>query len=229
MKWITKEEVREHATTPERALDISIKHHQQIVDATEEEFETQRDTRTHPLGPDLCGLCQHYTPNRWDGCGECPLQETHINCFSDDSLYREVLNMYQAKPFNHKAFIKAETALLNRLKQLKTGDKSMDRKQEIEISIKQNKKDQQRLRDEAKDLEQQLAETEVTEFSVDGRVVVSTEDDDGWIKLSIAGWDDTRHPCERKENAQAWHLSKRTAKKLYDYLGQAIEKIGGKL
>lgn len=125
MDWITKEQVREYATTPERALDISIRHHQQIVDATEEQLATQNK----PLNGLLCGLCQYYDTGHRGGCGLCPLGISDYPCAYDRSLYKKARHIYEAKPFDHKAFIKAETALLDQLKELQSGDKSMERKE----------------------------------------------------------------------------------------------------
>ncbi len=173
IKWITKQEVRDYATTPARALDISIRHHQQNVDATEEELPAYCCVTGGNLGADLCGLCSYYKDSFNGCCEECPLGKDGDACHKPESVYQIALRFYKAGTY--KKFIKAETALLNRLKQLKSGDKSMDKKQEIQISIKQNEKDQQRLRDEADILQKQLDEAEVTYSIGDKFVCTKTE------------------------------------------------------
>ncbi len=161
MKWITKQEVRGYATTPARALGISIRHHQQIVDATEDELGLQSGV----LDGELCGLCYYYggffRALNNGGCEKCPLWEDGLACFKDNSLFKRAQRAYEAEPFDHKAFIKAETALLNRLKQLKSGDKSMDKKQKLEQVIETLKKDLDKA-------QRELAEAEVT-YSIGDR------------------------------------------------------------
>jgi hypothetical protein len=158
MKWLTKEQVREAATTPERALDISIEHHQQNVDATEKQLAGQ-----DPLAEALCGLCWYYNQKNNGGCKACPLGKSGVDCFVSSSLYQEALQSCQDG--NHKAFIKAETALLDRLKQIKanlySGDKSMDKKQKLQKTVK----DLQKALDKA---QSELAEAEVT-YSIGDR------------------------------------------------------------
>ncbi len=153
IKWLTKEEVREYATTPARALDISIKHHQQNVDATEEELDKQ----FAPLAEDLCGLCWYYRKGNSGSCDKCPLGQDTSTCFQQGSLYQEVRAQWSGETKNHESFIKAETALLNRLKQLRAGDKSTDKKRKLEIKIEQTEKAAKAIADEAEQLQSQLA------------------------------------------------------------------------
>jgi hypothetical protein len=135
MDWITKEQVQKYATTPERAMDIAIRHHQQIVDATEEEL----DEAGNVLSGHLCGLCLFYYYNgRHRECGECPLVDNDTACNNTGSLYLRAHTAYHAHPFSHKKFIKADRALLNHLKQLKSGYKKTEQ-QKLEIRIKQAK------------------------------------------------------------------------------------------
>ena len=153
MKWITKEEVREYATTPARALDISIRHHQQIVDATEKQLSRQREEGV--LGETLCGLCAFYF--RKQGCSACLLGQTGEKCCDENSFYDIASDLYCAKPFDHKAFIKAETVLLNRLKQLQIGDKSMDNKEKKQVQIEQIEKAEALLVKEREQLQSELS------------------------------------------------------------------------
>ena len=123
IKWITAEQVKAYATTPKRALDISVRHHQQNVDIT----KSQLRGRDNLLNEDLCGLCYYYREKDHGGCDSCPLTaEDGISCFRASSLYKKSLPHYRSK--NHKSFIKAETALLNKLKSLQSGD-DMDKTQ----------------------------------------------------------------------------------------------------
>ncbi len=180
MKWITAEQVKAYATTPERALDISVRHHQQNVDATEAELATQ----AKPLNGLLCGLCRYYDRPGNGGCVSCPLGENDFPCGYETSLYRKALNICESRPRNHAAFIKAETALLNELKSLQSGDKSMDKKKKLEIQIAQNEKDQEQLREVERELKARIAEAEVT-YSIGDRF--KREDGNEYILIAVCG------------------------------------------
>ncbi len=162
MEWITAEEVKAYATTPKRAMDISVRHHQQNVDATEEELDTQNA----PFGEELCGLCWYYKELRNGGCDKCPLLTNGNSCHASGSLYQESRHCYLGG--DRKAFIKAETALLNKLKSLQSGAKSMDKKKKLEIQIAQNEKDQEKLREVERKLKARIADAEVT-YSIGDR------------------------------------------------------------
>lgn len=102
MKWLTEKQVKKHATTPAKALNISIKHWQQIVDATAKETKAYKVPDPLPnlsmylVQADLCGLCQFYKyecndcilmpPEDESGCGG--QWEATYNAFEYWLIYR---------------------------------------------------------------------------------------------------------------------------------------------
>lgn len=72
MKWLTIEEVKKYATTPRKALEISIKHWWQNATATEKELRAyvREDGRYAPIRWRLCGLCKYHHLD----CDVCPLK-----------------------------------------------------------------------------------------------------------------------------------------------------------
>ncbi len=202
MKWITAEEVKAYATTPEHALNISIAHHQQNVDATEKELFAH----SNPLAWSLCGLCRYYETD----CSRCPLG----SCYPG-SLYAKA--SAALKPSNHAAFIKAETALLNKLKSLQSGDNDMDKKKKLEIQIAQNEKDQEKLQEVGRELKARIADAEVT-YSIADRFKC----EDGEEFILAAGSDD---------KAALYSLSKgtrwRSAKEVDDKMKITQKELSG--
>lgn len=63
---LTPTQVREGATTPEKALELSIKHWWENYNIPKEELEGES-----PIAEDLCGLCSYYRVG--DICGNCPV------------------------------------------------------------------------------------------------------------------------------------------------------------
>ncbi len=77
MKWLTEAQIKKHATTPTKALNISIKHWQQIVDATASE------TNEAPLYfnyAEYCGTCLYYC----NDCLRCPIRSCGSGSQWDD-------------------------------------------------------------------------------------------------------------------------------------------------
>lgn len=85
MKWLTPEKVEAYATTPCKALAISIKAWRQKATCTREELSDVIDRDLEFFGTLLCGLCCY-----WDNCDECPCTE----CSS--GFYGKVLDAFDA-------------------------------------------------------------------------------------------------------------------------------------
>ncbi len=199
IKWLTKEDVKEYATSPERAMDISVRHHQQNVDATEEELSTQ----SGPLLEELCGMCAYHRKSNGD-CYACPLERDGIRCYDKGQPYAEANRHWLSG--DHAAFIKAETALLNKLKSLQSGDKGMDKKKKLEIQIAQNEKDQEQLREVERELKARIAEAEVTysigdRFEKGGGKYIMVNTSRGYVNLINLGdggrWTDEKPVKDR--------------------------------
>jgi len=73
---LTEKEVKERATTPEKALDVSIQHHEENLTLSGAEIRKIYDDGGVILGITLCGLCKYYgsgaTPSNSD-CARCVL------------------------------------------------------------------------------------------------------------------------------------------------------------
>ena len=97
MKWLTVKDVKEYATTPERALFISRKHWDQIVEATEKEIRAfhKENKKTALLGAFLCGLCS-YADDCTDECRYCFLKKSGAGCLEKSSQYNKAVNAYKA-------------------------------------------------------------------------------------------------------------------------------------
>ncbi len=89
MKWLTAKQVKKHATTSKRALGISIKHWQQIVDANTKEILNH--PLTNIISTEMCGLCVYYL-----SCSHCPLTKVHRGCRSEShyKIVARVKNNY---------------------------------------------------------------------------------------------------------------------------------------
>lgn len=90
MKWYTPAQIKQHASTPTKALNISIKHWQQIVDATAKEIKEYLKHDSDLIYSAYCGLCYFY-----NNCGKpgCLLRQAH-GCGSDPSQWLAVANAY---------------------------------------------------------------------------------------------------------------------------------------
>ncbi len=130
MKWLTIEQGKKHATTPTKALNISIKHWQQIDDLTEEECK-QEIGHEEIISAFLCGLCRYYDLGHvFRGCDKCLIVKKggHISCYEKESLYRSVYNKYvvwEVTPYckTFAAFKKEARKMLKFLKSLKGAKK----------------------------------------------------------------------------------------------------------
>lgn len=78
MEWLTKQQVKDYATTPKKALEISIKHWWQNRTATRKELDYHLKLH-RPCSGAYCGLCKYY-PN----CKICILK---IPCDRRTSLF----------------------------------------------------------------------------------------------------------------------------------------------
>lgn len=129
MNWLTAEEVKRESTTPEKALDMSEKHWEQLATATNKEAKGADYRFPFLLGSSLCGLCTYW--KRGIGkCGECPLG----NCYrmsqygAAEKLYRVWTEEGYGQP-DFKAFKSEARKMLKLLKSLK--ENKMDKKQEV--------------------------------------------------------------------------------------------------
>ena len=98
MKWLTAVQVEKYAITPIKALTISIKHWQQIVDATMIEI---KDYNKGLFDSWLCGLCTYWSCYECDEKKEsnCPLAKVDRCNKSDEgegeSQYDRVTGSYK--------------------------------------------------------------------------------------------------------------------------------------
>ncbi len=84
MKLLTSSQIRHHATTPCKALNISIKHWQQLVEMPAKEL--RKSDKTELLGQRVCGLCCYYTD-----CLSCVLKNIGKECLNSNSPYHLAL------------------------------------------------------------------------------------------------------------------------------------------
>ena len=88
MKWLTEQEVKDYATTPRKALKISIKHWWQNRKATRAELDSYiNDSVNDPTFADLCGLCVYHN----GVCSRCIMTKT---CRAPWSLYRQACEAF---------------------------------------------------------------------------------------------------------------------------------------
>ena len=117
MKWLTIEQVKKHATTPRKALNISIRHWQQIVDTTAREMKELSVGSLFPAA--LCGLCVYYIC-----CDEerCPLAKSGNGCCKETSQY-DIVSYYfsnwRKKTNTFREFKTEARKMLKLLKSLK--------------------------------------------------------------------------------------------------------------
>lgn len=94
MKWLTRKQVKEYATTPRKALEITIKHWWQNATASEKESSRgNAQVENGLISGDLCGLCYLYSKG-WRFCKKCPLDTKKLNCFNANSPYDRVADAY---------------------------------------------------------------------------------------------------------------------------------------
>jgi len=88
MKWITKEEVKKSASgknsSKRKALLCSIKHWQQLVDATLEDYKKYLHKKTYNemksiVKDEYCALCSRYYDDT-NYCKSCPLTVAFGSC-----------------------------------------------------------------------------------------------------------------------------------------------------
>ena len=119
MKWLTQKQVKAHATTKTKALNISIKHWQQIVDATKEEIMEYFSKEGALTTPELCGLCMY----RNQDCKTCLLGGKYHSC-DVPSQYGKVDQLANRLQYNEyvstfRDFKKEARKMLKLLKSLK--------------------------------------------------------------------------------------------------------------
>jgi len=86
---LTEQEVIERATTPEKALDVSIQHHEENLTLSEEEVrEATKDCGV--LKRSLCGLCtfHRFTGTSASPCDKCILGVGDTPCYNSESQYK---------------------------------------------------------------------------------------------------------------------------------------------
>ena len=67
---LTTEQVKKGATTPKKALELSIKHWWENYNLTRKELAGEEAI---PCAEDLCGLCRYY--RRHGVCRDCPVED----------------------------------------------------------------------------------------------------------------------------------------------------------
>jgi hypothetical protein len=103
---LTIEQVRKEATTPKKALEISIKHWWENYRLEKEE---KLNLDIHPCAEGLCGLCVFYISH----CDECPIE---ISCANYGTLYNLAGRAYKKfkkneSEENYQAWRKAAKAM----------------------------------------------------------------------------------------------------------------------
>ena len=83
---LTVKEVKERATTPEKALDVSIQHHEENLELSEEEVRAKANTGL--LGDHICGLCVHHDQD----CSSCILEQNDHDCCDDSSQFSKTVS-----------------------------------------------------------------------------------------------------------------------------------------
>ena len=125
MKWLTVSQVKKHATTPVKALNISIKHWQQIVDATAKEIREYTSNNPESLfSRYLCGLCEYYKNVAFASCQACLLALIGEECVRGDETdpYSSAWDAYvdwASKEGSYQTFKKEAREMLKILKSLK--------------------------------------------------------------------------------------------------------------
>lgn len=113
MEWLTIEQVKKEATTPRKALEISIKHWWQNTTATEKELRiyTEGLFKNRPITIGLCGLCTYY-----DGeCDDCPLKSCDENSEYHQADIAITNWWYNKTPENFKLWQQAARAMHKKL------------------------------------------------------------------------------------------------------------------
>ncbi len=121
MKWMTQREAKSYATSRKSAIRGSVKHHQQLYDATPAELKAKLETLKHPhslMCIDYCALCYRYISSD----SKCPL----LGCSCDGNCILSWRDSSRAfykwiaipTPQKFQAFKDAELLLLNKLKSL---------------------------------------------------------------------------------------------------------------
>ncbi len=120
MDWLTPEQVKAYATTPKKALEISIKHWWQNRTATKEELRAfakgSVPFSAAPCISSYCGLCRYYYDMDGAECVECPVTPC---CDADlendnDTPWQTAVNAYwqwERNMGSYSAWIKAATAM----------------------------------------------------------------------------------------------------------------------
>ena len=115
MNWLTKEEVKREAKNPYTALQCSIRHHYQLIEASLPELMLATKQGKTGLSSDYCALCQHHEehPNF-----QCPLN-TCINrpCdFTCNPVWVECVQLLDVLKYLYKIFPNVqETSVVHRL------------------------------------------------------------------------------------------------------------------
>jgi len=96
---LTIEQVREGATTPEKAHDLSIEHWHENRTASPEEQEANR---YDPCAEDLCGLCAYQKYERGSrACECCILGVAGERCLCQNSLFQKASCAWDTYRRNH--------------------------------------------------------------------------------------------------------------------------------
>jgi len=116
MNWLTQKYIKKQAViSDEAALEVSIGHHQQIHDATEEELrEEYARTVGGVIDAPYCALCKRFS------CCNCILGRKHCIDGEWQIMHDEARRWLNGKS-PHAAFLAAHKPLLDKLKSLRKG------------------------------------------------------------------------------------------------------------
>jgi len=117
INWLTREYIEEQASKGDKeALECSIKHWQQIVDAGHDAFESAEDEYKVSMCHTHCALCTRYKDILKVGCRECPLGKAGQRCISLDSAWDKA-SMYTEDTFEEVTNNMLETLKSFRVKE----------------------------------------------------------------------------------------------------------------
>jgi hypothetical protein len=114
---LTIKEVKEGATTPKKALELSIKHWWENYTLPKRELQRELQGDPGAISDELCGLCEY-----WKGCGSCPVRP---DCFENSSFHKQTKKAYHMfeqshSEENYQAWRKAAKSMHKYLCSLRT-------------------------------------------------------------------------------------------------------------
>jgi hypothetical protein len=99
MNYQTPKEVKRASKGSKKtALQSSIRHHREILQASSEELWENPLLYTNA---ENCALCQKYMKGVDGGCGKCPLIEVKQDCGNENSAIGEAIKAFHEMIYHH--------------------------------------------------------------------------------------------------------------------------------